>query len=180
VVLAVLLLNANGVVPVGALIDALWDDAPPSSARVTLQGYVSRLRQNLGVQAGQRIVTRSPGYLMVVGDGELDLDRFTRLCEEARSAADGGDWLRAAGLLREALSLWRGDPLEDVPAAAVQRTERCTSLAASPRVLSQSSARFRSRRSGDLAWRSPAVEPVRGCHQLGSAADAQGEDVHGW
>jgi DNA-binding SARP family transcriptional activator/tetratricopeptide (TPR) repeat protein len=123
VVLAVLLLNANGVVPVEALIDALWDDAPPSSARVTLQGYVSRLRQNLGVEAGQRIVTRSPGYLMVVGDGELDLDRFIRLCEEARSAADGGDWRGAAGLLREALALWQGDPLEDVPAEAVQRTE---------------------------------------------------------
>jgi DNA-binding SARP family transcriptional activator/tetratricopeptide (TPR) repeat protein len=123
VLLAVLLLNANRAVPVEALIDALWDDAPPRSARVTLQGYVSRLRQSLGPQAGQRVVTRPPGYLMVVGGGELDLDRFTGLCDQARSAADGGDWLRAAGLLREALSLWQGDPLGDVPAAAVQRTE---------------------------------------------------------
>ena len=123
VLLAVLLLHANRVVPVEALIDAVWDDAPPPSARVTLQGYVKRLRQSLGVQAGERIVTRSPGYLMVVAAGELDLDRFTGLCDQARSAADRGDWAGAAGLFRDALSLWRGDPLADVPAAAVQRTE---------------------------------------------------------
>jgi DNA-binding SARP family transcriptional activator/tetratricopeptide (TPR) repeat protein len=123
ILLAVLLLHAGRVVPVEALIDALWDDAPPSSARVTLQGYVKRLRQKLGVQAGKRLVTRSPGYLMVVAAGELDLDRFTGLCDQARSAADGGDWPGAARLFGEALALWRGDPLADVPAAALQRTE---------------------------------------------------------
>ena len=123
VLLAVLLLHANRVVPVESLTDALWDDAPPSSARTTLQGYVRRLRQNLGVQAGKRLVTRSPGYLMVVAAGELDLDRFTGLCDQAQSAADRDDWPRAATLFGDALSLWRGDPLADVPAAAVQRTE---------------------------------------------------------
>jgi DNA-binding SARP family transcriptional activator/tetratricopeptide (TPR) repeat protein len=123
ILLAVLLLHASRVVPVEALIDALWDDAPPSSARVTLQGYVKQLRQKLGGQAGKRLVTRSPGYLMVVAAGELDLDRFTELSGQARSAADRGDWPGAATLFGEALSLWRGDPLADVPAAAVQRTE---------------------------------------------------------
>jgi DNA-binding SARP family transcriptional activator len=92
VLLAALLLRANRVVPVGALIDAVWEDAPPSSARVTLQGYVKQLRQSLGVQAAKRIVTRSPGYLMVVAAGELDLDRFTEFCDQARSAVDRGDW----------------------------------------------------------------------------------------
>ena len=123
VLLAVLLLNANRLVPLETLIDAVWDDAPPPSARVTLQGYVKQLRQKLGVKEGKRIVTRSPGYLMVVDRGELDLDRFTGLYDQARSAADWGDWPRAARLLRDALSLWRGAPLADVSAAAVLRTE---------------------------------------------------------
>ena len=123
ILLAVLLLHANRVVPVESLIDAVWDDAPPSSARVTLQGYVKQLRRNLGVRAGRRLVTRSPGYLLVVAAGELDLDRFTGLCGRARSAAGRGDWPGAAGLFGEALSLWRGDPLADVPAAGVRRAE---------------------------------------------------------
>jgi hypothetical protein len=87
ILLAVLLLHASRVVPVETLIDALWDDAPPSSARVTLQGYVKQLRQKLGGQAGKRLVTRSPGYLMVVAAGELDLDRFTGLCDQAPTAS---------------------------------------------------------------------------------------------
>jgi DNA-binding SARP family transcriptional activator/tetratricopeptide (TPR) repeat protein len=123
ILLAVLLLHASRVVPVETLIDALWDDAPPSSARVTLQGYVKQLRQNMGEQAGKRLVTRSPGYLMVVAADELDLDRFTGLCDQAQSAVDRGDWPEASRLFGEALSLWRGDPLADVPAPVVQRTE---------------------------------------------------------
>jgi len=61
ILLAVLLLHANRVVPVASLIDAVWGDAPPSSARTTLQGYVKQLRQNTGVRVGERVVTRSPG-----------------------------------------------------------------------------------------------------------------------
>jgi DNA-binding SARP family transcriptional activator len=123
VLLAVLLLRANRVVPVDALIDAVWGDAPPPSARVTLQGYVKQLRRNLDPPAGKRILTRSPGYLIEVAAGELDLDLFTGLCDRARLAADRGEWAGAAGLLGDALALWRGDPLADVPSAMVQRAE---------------------------------------------------------
>ena len=123
VVLATLLLRANGVVPVDALIDAMWDDAPPPSARTTLQGYVKQLRQNAGLQIGGRVVTRPPGYLITVADGELDLDRFTGLCDRARPLADRGDWRGASGLFGEALALWRGEPLADVPSAVLERSE---------------------------------------------------------
>ncbi len=112
VVLAVLLLRANRVVPIDTLIDALWDDAPPPSARMTLQGYVKQLRQNADLRVGERVITRSPGYLITVADGELDLDRFIGLCDQARSTADRGDWRAASGLFGEALALWRGEPLE--------------------------------------------------------------------
>jgi DNA-binding SARP family transcriptional activator/tetratricopeptide (TPR) repeat protein/transcriptional regulator with XRE-family HTH domain len=120
VVLAALVLRANRVVPVDSLIDALWDDAPPASARVTVQGYLKGLRRKLGAE---RIITVTPGYQIIVADGELDLDRFTGLCDQARSAAAEDDWGRAAGELTTALDLWRGEPLADVPSVVLERTE---------------------------------------------------------
>jgi DNA-binding SARP family transcriptional activator len=123
VLLATLLLSGNRVVPVDRLTDALWDEAPPASARVTLQGYLKRLRQYLGAELGGRIVTREPGYLIEVADDDLDLSQFARLCDRARPAAADGDWQIVRGLLTGALALWRGDPLADVPSAALRRTE---------------------------------------------------------
>jgi len=94
--LALLLLGPNRVVPRDTLIAALWDDAPPDTARKALQVYVSGLRKAIGKE---RLVTRSPGYLLRVEAGELDLDRF--------------EHLRSEGELDEALALWRGAPLAD-------------------------------------------------------------------
>jgi DNA-binding SARP family transcriptional activator len=121
-VLATLLLRAGEVVSVAALATAIWDDDPPPSARNTIQGDVKRLRQAMGWEAG-RIVTRSPGYRIEVGPGELDLTAFTTLREQARAAAAAGSWERAAELLRAALALWTGDPLSNVASAYLGRTE---------------------------------------------------------
>jgi DNA-binding SARP family transcriptional activator/tetratricopeptide (TPR) repeat protein len=123
VVLAALLLRANRVVPLNTLIDTLWDGAPPASARVTAQGYLRRLRRDLAGGAGERIMTRDPGYLIRVADGELDLDVFTGLCGRARSAAGEGDWAGVSGRLTQALEVWRGEPLADVPSDVLRRTE---------------------------------------------------------
>jgi DNA-binding SARP family transcriptional activator/tetratricopeptide (TPR) repeat protein len=122
-VLAALLLNANRVVPVSTLIDALWDDEPPPSARTTLQGYIKHLRRNVDLQARERLVTRPSGYLITVAPGELDLDRFISECEHARAAAARYDWPEAARTFEKALALWRGAPLADVPSALLERTE---------------------------------------------------------
>jgi len=103
---ALLLLDANRVVPVERLVDGIWGDDPPATAIGSLQNHVLRLRRELG----DRLVTRAPGYLLRVEPGELDLDRFRRLVDGARSAEPE----RAAGLLREALALWRGAPLADL------------------------------------------------------------------
>jgi DNA-binding SARP family transcriptional activator len=104
--LAVLLLNANRVVPTERLIDELWDDEPPDTARKAVQVYVSKLRRLLGADV---LVTRSPGYLVQLEPGMLDLDRFEALRQDARKA-DPAD---AADKLREALALFRGRPLAD-------------------------------------------------------------------
>jgi predicted ATPase/DNA-binding SARP family transcriptional activator len=93
---AVLLINANRVVASDELIDALWEDHAPETARKALQVLVSQLRKLLG---RERVVTKGPGYLLRVDADELDLDRFQRLVDEGKP--------------REALSVWRGAPLAD-------------------------------------------------------------------
>ena len=105
-VLALLLLSANRVLPVERLVEGVWGDEPPSSVNASLQNHLARLRRELG----DRLVTRSPGYLLRVGEGELDFDRFRRLVDEAR----GAEPEVAAERLAEALALWRGPPLSDL------------------------------------------------------------------
>ena len=112
-VLALLLLQANRVVSVEQLVDGVWGDAPPPSALASLQNHLGRLRRELG----DRLVTRPPGYLLRVADGELDLERFRRLVDEAR----GAEPAPAADLLTEALALWRGPPLADLADEPVGR-----------------------------------------------------------
>jgi DNA-binding SARP family transcriptional activator len=104
--LALLLLEPNRVVPVERLVDGVWGDAPPSSAQASLQNHVWRLRRVLG----DRLQTRSPGYLLRVEPEELDLERFRRLVREAQ----GADPEVAAETLRRALVLWRGPVLADL------------------------------------------------------------------
>src|SRR5438034_4609120 len=94
--LAALLLEANRVVSQDRLIEALWEDDPPETALKALQVYVSQLRKALGKE---RLVTKAPGYMLRVEQGEFDLERFLTLQEEGR--------------LQEALELWRGPPLSD-------------------------------------------------------------------
>jgi DNA-binding SARP family transcriptional activator/Flp pilus assembly protein TadD/Mrp family chromosome partitioning ATPase len=121
-VLAALLLRANTVVSVTMLAQALWDDTPPPSARNTIQGHVKQLRKLLGPES-ERIITRAPGYLIEVRLGELDLHEFARLRDQAAATARDGAWEQASGLLTEALALWRGEPLSDVPSPYLRRAE---------------------------------------------------------
>jgi DNA-binding SARP family transcriptional activator len=104
--IALLLLNANRIVARDRLIDALWDERPPETAHKALQVHVSQLRKLLG--AGH-VLTRTPGYLLQVEEGALDLQRFQALVAEAKQAEPR----EAAAKLREALSLWRDRALAD-------------------------------------------------------------------
>jgi DNA-binding SARP family transcriptional activator len=125
--LAVLLLHANRVVSTDLLVSYLWDERPPAAARELVQGDVARLRRALRTNeaSGQPLQTRPPGYLLEVRPGELDYDRFEELAANAGRVAAEDSALaleRAAALLHEALSLWRGPALDDV-ALAVCQTE---------------------------------------------------------
>ena len=108
--LALLLLNANRVVPVKRLVDDLWGENVPGTASKAVQIYVSKLRK---VLPKGRLETRPPGYLIQLEDGELDLWRLERLLAEGRHALAEGKAQEAASHLREALSLWRGPALAE-------------------------------------------------------------------
>ena len=115
--LAFLALNANRVVPRERIIDALWGERPPRTAKNALQVAVHGLRRAL---PADRVQTHGPGYRLQLDADELDLDRFARLVERARTE----DPSRAAATLREALDLHRGIPLADMPNAPFVPIER--------------------------------------------------------
>ncbi|HUK93439.1 MAG TPA: BTAD domain-containing putative transcriptional regulator [Gaiellaceae bacterium] len=105
--LAMLLLHAGEAVSSDALIDALWAEDAPRTARAALQNYVAQLRRELG----PGLVGSTPGgYMLEASAEQIDLGRFERLVAEGRQA-DGDERVER---LREALELWRGPPLADL------------------------------------------------------------------
>jgi DNA-binding SARP family transcriptional activator/tetratricopeptide (TPR) repeat protein len=119
--LGVLALSAGQVVPIGELVDALWEDRPPQSARASLQILAARLRKALADVPDCAIERHGDGYRLHVGADLVDVRRFRALVQSARAAADHED---AAALLGQALVLWRGPALADVPATTVVETIR--------------------------------------------------------
>lgn len=113
--LATLLIRANSIVAVDTLAECLWAGDPPTFAAASLHNHVLRLRKALGEDAGARIETASPGYLIRLEDGELDADVFNLRCGSGHRALDKGLWPEALEHFDAALALWRGEPLEDVP-----------------------------------------------------------------
>jgi DNA-binding SARP family transcriptional activator len=123
VLLAGLLLNAGQVVSLDALADMLWEGQPPAGARAALHSAIQRLRSTLGPARPALIATRPPGYVLQLGDGEFDVRQFGMLAARGQAAAEAGAWAETAGLLREALGLWRGKALADVLSALLQSRE---------------------------------------------------------
>src|SRR5215203_4376970 len=120
--LALLLVHRNEVVSAERLIDALWGESPPPSASKALQNAVLQVRRALpGGPA--TLQTERGGYVLRVASGELDADRFGALAAAGRAALEAGDPGTAAGRLREALALWRGPPLPELPDDADARAE---------------------------------------------------------
>jgi DNA-binding SARP family transcriptional activator len=111
-------------VPVETLIDRLWETRPPPKARESLSVYIARLRASLrqAVGDGVELVGRARGgYMLEVDPDVVDLHQFRRLRRQADSLAASGDYAHAAGLLREADGLWRGQPLAGIDGDWVAR-----------------------------------------------------------
>jgi hypothetical protein len=107
--LVALLLRAGEPVPDDVLVETLWGENAPPSARKALQVQVSRLRARLDA-AAERLVTTAAGYRLDVAPGEIDAARFEALCARAGREEPGA----AAVTLGEALALWRGPALADL------------------------------------------------------------------
>jgi DNA-binding SARP family transcriptional activator/Tol biopolymer transport system component/tRNA A-37 threonylcarbamoyl transferase component Bud32 len=109
-VLAHLILRANHPVPIERLIDGLWGEEPPETAKNTLQTYVYRLRQMLGED---RIASDGGGYVLRAEANEIDAARFEAMVRSAKAEIEA-EPSRAATELTDALALWRGSPLSDL------------------------------------------------------------------
>ncbi|MFI7539166.1 BTAD domain-containing putative transcriptional regulator [Streptosporangium sp. NPDC049376] len=106
-----MLLQANHIVSTEHLIDAVWGEDPPPSARGQVQICISALRRLLAlIPAKGEIIRRSPGYCLQISLEDLDSYRFETMVREADHLAQV-DAAEAAATLRQALSLWRGPAL---------------------------------------------------------------------
>ncbi|WP_127467932.1 MULTISPECIES: BTAD domain-containing putative transcriptional regulator [unclassified Streptomyces] len=119
--LTVLALHPGRTVPVGVLVDEVWGGDPPADAPGALQALVGRLRRALGRSAVESV---EGGYRLAAGADAVDLHRFERLAGEGSRALEQGDAGNALTLLDEALALWAGPPLADLPDRAAPATRQ--------------------------------------------------------
>ncbi|MGW0764722.1 BTAD domain-containing putative transcriptional regulator [Streptomyces sp. NPDC002676] len=110
--LSVLALRAGRTVPAGVLVDEVWGADPPADAAGALQALVGRLRRALGADA---VASVDGGYRLNATPDDIDLGRFDRLTGEGLRALADGDPAKAAVVLDDALALWRGPALADLP-----------------------------------------------------------------
>ncbi|MEN8234558.1 MAG: BTAD domain-containing putative transcriptional regulator [Actinomycetota bacterium] len=108
VLLALLIIHAGEVLSTDRIITELWSDKAPASGANALRFHVSKLRSALTVDPSS-IVTQGSGYVLEVDPESIDAVRFERMLGEALGVM-GGDPDRADSLIRDALSLWHGDP----------------------------------------------------------------------
>jgi WD40 repeat protein/DNA-binding SARP family transcriptional activator len=123
--LAFLLLHPNRAVSADQLLDAVWG-ADAGRAVKRLHTSVARLRKTLdtdGSNGGPTLKTVIGGYMLTVEPGQLDADVFQAGVEDGRRALDEGEAARAAGVLRDALGLWRGPALAEVAYEAFAQGE---------------------------------------------------------
>ncbi|USC50140.1 winged helix-turn-helix domain-containing protein [Streptomyces filamentosus] len=110
--LTVLALRPGRTVPAGHLVDEVWDGDPPADAAGALQALVGRLRRALGRGAVESV---AGGYRLAAPPDAVDLHRFERLAGEGSRALEDGDAAGALAALGEALALWTGPALADLP-----------------------------------------------------------------
>ena len=122
-VLAALLIHPGQIVSADTLIGELWRDEPPARAANLVSIYVLRLRRLMDDPDGHLLVTRAPGYLLRVAGDDTDALLFEAMVRDGRRAFAAGDPERAARRLTEALGLWYGRPLADVPPTPLVEAE---------------------------------------------------------
>ncbi|GAB3451327.1 AfsR/SARP family transcriptional regulator [Actinophytocola sediminis] len=188
-VLGLLLLAGGEPVSRATLVDTLWGERPPPSAVNVLQTHVKHLRRLL--EPGRPSRTHSDllphvrgGYALHVPATEADLPRFRQFVAEANAAHRAGDTATVAAVLAEALGLWRGRPLADVPLLAEHPTVRSLSAERRAALARYGDAMIATGRAADVlvalaeaATEQPLDEPtqarlIRAHHAVGQRATA--------
>ncbi|MEU6262141.1 AfsR/SARP family transcriptional regulator [Saccharopolyspora shandongensis] len=144
-VLALLALRCGRAVSASTLMSEIWGDAVPRSGPTTLQTYVLQLRRRIegslpagSKQTAKELLARSyNGYQLVAASRSFDLAEFDRLAASGSAALEKGDAESAARYLGQALDLWRGPVLVDVPMGRVLTAAAATIEDARTRVLEQ-------------------------------------------
>jgi DNA-binding SARP family transcriptional activator/tetratricopeptide (TPR) repeat protein len=122
-VLATLLIHHGQIVSADTLISEVWGDAPPAKAANLVSIYVLRLRRLMDDEDSRLLVTRAPGYQLLLTPSDTDAQLFETMVRDGRRALAAGDPEGAASMLAEALMLWHGSPLADVPPAPLVEAE---------------------------------------------------------
>ncbi|WP_189931950.1 ATP-binding protein [Streptomyces aurantiogriseus] len=147
------------------LIDEVWSDTPPQDAPAALQALIGRLRRTVGKDT----VTSAPGgYQLAATEDDVDLFVFERLVRQATAALENGDPIAASRAVDEALALWRGPALADLPdRTAAARPEALRLEAARTRAeadLLLGRAREAVPRLTELTAAHPYDEPLHALH----------------
>jgi len=119
IVLSALLLARDRTVPLSRFVDAVWGTTPPATADKQIRNAVSDLRNSLA-GSGVRITVADSGYIMKLGDADIDAIRFTDHVTRAQRLLDAGRMVEASAELRAGLSLWRGPVLAGLHVPALQ------------------------------------------------------------
>jgi DNA-binding SARP family transcriptional activator len=130
--IAALASEAGKVVSSSRLIDTLWGDRPPVTARTKLQGHVCALRKALtsrdpasrdpgsqspGADARWPLITRTPGYLLSTDRVSVDLLGYRSLLARAGEEIQASQVAEASDHLGAAIAMWRGPAFGDIEAA---------------------------------------------------------------
>ncbi|AGS71550.1 AfsR/SARP family transcriptional regulator [Streptomyces collinus] len=121
-VLALLLLNSARIVPVDTLVDAVWNDRPPATARTQIAIVIAALRKTFKSQGAAEdiILTAHPGYVLRPDGHSVDVLEFTRLVKTAETAVQQARLPEAAAAYTQALALWRGPAFAGISSALVE------------------------------------------------------------
>jgi DNA-binding SARP family transcriptional activator len=121
IVLATLLLSANKVVTMDRLLDAMYGEDLPPTARAQVQISISSLRRVFAPHSDEPVIaTHRQGYVIKVESGRLDSERFAELVAAARVAREANSVDLAVARYRDALRLWRGPALEGIDSVLIR------------------------------------------------------------
>lgn len=124
-----LLTHAGRTVTVDAVIEELWGDAAPATAVETVRTHIFHLRRQLSAALGRKagkelLLTRSQGYQVTVADDQCDLFLFDRLRSQGQALFRTDRFEEAVDRFDQAIDLWRGPLLDDVPRGSILEAER--------------------------------------------------------